>query len=529
MFRALLKKQLMEVNIWLLQNKKTGAQRSKWGIAGLAVLYAALFASIGGFFYFIAGSLCQPLAAMGLGWLYFDFMGLMALVLGVFGSVFNTYATLYQARDNVLLLSLPIPPRYILIVRLLGVWLWSFLYEAIVFIPTLICWWVVADGSFLTVLSGLALMFAISLVTLTLSCMLGWVVAAISIRMKNKSFVTVLASLLFIAGYYYVYFRASELLKSVLANAASLSIKIRGFAYPLYLMGRAGEGDGLALLGFSAMAIVLLGIVCFVMSKSFLGMAAKSAGTTAGKGKKAVIRRRTVGAALVGKELQRFTSSATYMLNCGLGTLLLPIAAVALLIKADYIRELVFSIGLPVNCALEACAITCMMASMNDITAPSVSLEGKNLWLLQSLPVAPWEVLKAKLRLHLLVTLPPVFLCGAAMIVVFRPDLLSALAVLVLPALFVVLQGAFGLTVNLLSPNLEWTDEVVPVKQSVGVLLSMMGGWALVIALGGVYWLLKDLISVPVYLAFCLALLLGMAGGLLWWLKNKGTKLFAAL
>lgn len=42
-----------------------------------------------------------------------------------------------------------------------------------------------------------------------------------------------------------------------------------------------------------------------------------------------------------------------------------------------------------------------LMTSMNDITAPAISLEGKNIWLSQSLPVKPWQVLRSKLELHM--------------------------------------------------------------------------------------------------------------------------------
>ena len=41
------------------------------------------------------------------------------------------------------------------------------------------------------------------------------------------------------------------------------------------------------------------------------------------------------------------------------------------------------------------------------MAAPSVSLEGKSLWLLQSLPVTPWQVLRAKLSVQLLLTSAP--------------------------------------------------------------------------------------------------------------------------
>ena len=51
----------------------------------------------------------------------------------------------------------------------------------------------------------------------------------------------------------------------------------------------------------------------------------------------------------------------------------------------------------------------CVMGAMNDMAAPSVSLEGKNIWVVQSLPVPAWYVLRAKLTMHLL-------LAGAAVL-----------------------------------------------------------------------------------------------------------------
>ena len=47
----------------------------------------------------------RPVCRTGLDWLYFDMMTLIALFLGVFGGVFNTYSSLYKAKDNDLMLS----------------------------------------------------------------------------------------------------------------------------------------------------------------------------------------------------------------------------------------------------------------------------------------------------------------------------------------------------------------------------------------------------------------------------------------
>ena len=131
----------MEVNTWLIQDKKKGTKRGKQGITLLLLVYAALFIGMGAAFFLVANMLCEPLVLARLDWLYFAIMGLMSVLLGVFGSVFNTYATLYMAKDNEFLLSMPVHPSAILFVRLFGVWMWSLIYEAIVFIPSVIAYY----------------------------------------------------------------------------------------------------------------------------------------------------------------------------------------------------------------------------------------------------------------------------------------------------------------------------------------------------------------------------------------------------
>ena len=105
MMKALFKKQMLEVFSWLYKNRKTGKHRSVKGIVGYVVLYLFLFGFLGAIFYVVADMLCAPLVASKVGWLYWCLMGLITIFLGVFGSVFNTYSSLYSAKDNDFLLS----------------------------------------------------------------------------------------------------------------------------------------------------------------------------------------------------------------------------------------------------------------------------------------------------------------------------------------------------------------------------------------------------------------------------------------
>ena len=67
------------------------------------------------------------------------------------------------------------------------------------------------------------------------------------------------------------------------------------------------------------------------------------------------------------------------------------------------------------------------MTSMNDITAPAISLEGKNIWLSQSLPVKPWQVLRSKLELHMWLTGVPAVFCSICVVCVLPVTLMQGI------------------------------------------------------------------------------------------------------
>ena len=528
MFKALLKKQFMEINSWLLQDKKSGKRRSVGGMVLLIAVYVVLFASLGVVFYGTGLTLCEPMTELGLSWFYFAVMGLLSVLLGVFGSVFNTFATLYKAKDNELLLSMPIPPVCIIASRLLGVWFWSFIYVALVFVPALLAYLTVSAFSVSAAVSGVLVMLLISVFVLTLSCILGWVVAKISTKLKNKSIVTVLISLLFIGLYYVGYSKAYAVLQALIENASFVGEKVRGAAYPLYLMGDAATGNFLSLVLFSLMIIFLFAIVYFVMSRSFIKMATANHTAARTKEKKSRIKARGLKGALLIKEFRRFVSSPVYMLNCGLGTVIIPVLGIFALIKRDIIGEVAVFLGSDAA-ALLACAAMCMAASMNDITAPSVSLEGKNLWILQTLPIPSHLPLFAKLKTHLIVTSIPVLVCALCLSVAFSFSAFDGIMIVVVSELFVVLNASFGLFVNLKMPNLKWTDETVPVKQSLGVLLTLFGGWILIIALGALYFAVNSFMAARVYMIVCASLFAALSLALVLWIKKKGSRIFATL
>mgnify|MGYP000538487894 FL=1 len=198
---------------------------------------------------------------------YFALMGLTAILLGAFGSVFNTFSSLYLSKDNDLLLSLPIQVSVIMISRLMSVYLMGLMYSGAVTLPAVIVYWVTVEFSVKAVAGGILYLVLISIFVMTLSCALGWIVAKISLKLKHKSFITVIISLAFFGGYYFISFQAQRLISELLANAVVYGMQVKSFAYPVYLLGMSGTGDLGALLVVMAAVLVLFAVMWLLISK----------------------------------------------------------------------------------------------------------------------------------------------------------------------------------------------------------------------------------------------------------------------
>ena len=534
MWKALLRKQFLELNQTYFQDKKKGKRRSKGGTIGFIALMAFAFLLLAAVFLGVGSLLVEGLCGMGLDWLYFAMMGLIALLLGVFGDVFNTYAGLYHAKDNELLLSMPVPPIRLLLVRLIGVYAMGLLYSGIVWIPAMVAYWIWGNPTVMSVILPILLLFVMGFFVLVLTCALGYVVALIASRLKNRSVVTVGLSLLFIAAYYWFYFRASEYLQQLLIHAEELSGKMQTKVWPLYQFGLGASGKVVPFLIVTAMVAVLFALTVAILSRSFVRIATANRGEKKAEYREKTAKVQGVRQALVKKEWKRFTSSATYMLNCGLGLIFLLAGGAVVLIKQAGLRENVVPLlsEIPEIGELIPTAILVMiilLGGMNCISAPAVSLEGKSIYLVQSMPVKPWDVLWAKKMLHIRLNLFPCLFCAAALGEVLQIKTTALFLTLIGTIVFVEFHAALGLLLNLWKPNLSWTSEVVPVKQGTSVMLALFGSWGIALVIGAGAWFSRKILPPTAYLAAIVVILAAVTLLMNRWLKTKGSNIFAAL
>jgi ABC-2 type transport system permease protein len=527
MIRALLKKQLLELGAAFVRSSKTGKRRSRAGTVGYALLFAVLMLLVMLSFGSMALPMAITLVPQGLDWLYFVLMELSALTVSVLASAFTSYGHLFRCRDNQQLLALPIPPGAIFAVRCGGVYLTGLIYLLLAWVPSVVCYALAAPNPGGALLAALPVALALAGVSMVLAVLLGWAVALLNRRARHKSLVTVVGTLLFLAVYYAVFQWVGNAVDALALDAVQAAAGRA--AAPLRLLGLAAVGNVPALLLFLALAAACMAFCGKALAKPYLRLLTLEPGRVKAEYRAKTQKKQPPRRALLRRELLHLGACPMWLLNCALSSLLLPVLGAATLWKAADLRAFTAAYP-PESLPMLVCGMVCTIAAMNFITAPSVSLEGGTLWLLQSLPVTPQQVLRAKVELQLLLTLPAAWLCAGCAMAALRIPAGQGLPVLAVLTAFVWLTAQMDLALGLCLPNVHWVSEAAVVKRSAASMLAMFGGWLLA---GGVLFLPLTLLDYAVpplaAQAICLAVLLGLDLLLHRWLCTRGAARFAAL
>ena len=214
--------------------KKSGA--GKIVLFALLMLYvaASVFLMMFGTFF----SMMPTLAAANAQWLVFAVAAIASCGLSLLLDTPMAQAQLYEAHDNEMLLSLPIPPRTILFSRMLSMYLFSLLYAAVFYIPAFAVCAMYMPVTFPGVVCFVLSMLFGQLVPLALSCLLGRFFAFLKRRFQKAQILT------------------AVLLGLLMQLAAGVFLILRGKAFLAKFEGLI-DGDMLCALGTVALCLIL--------------------------------------------------------------------------------------------------------------------------------------------------------------------------------------------------------------------------------------------------------------------------------
>lgn len=441
---------------------------------------------------------------------YFYFAALFAFGLSLFGSVFAAQSVLFEAKDNDLLLSMPIPPRYIVGVRLAVLWLLNAACCGAVFLPALFVFGLYAPPNLPALLGAMGASLLFPLLTLWVCCLLAWGLAAVTAGRRHKKLLQTVLTLALAVSYMVMVINSPSLF-TLISQSSNTLARLGERIAPLRWFGAAAEGQWGYLLLFAALALIPMAAVALLLNKSFLHIALKQT----------VTRRKEVGAAdfrvadgrraMVKKEVTKFFTTPNYLINCGFGGIMAVLFGVFFAIKGGDLLIAV-PVGSGNGAAVFLAGMILFCVGTVNTTAVSLSLEGGAFYVLRSMPLAAENILTAKIESNLILGALPAVL--GAVLGQIRLDLspICRLLCVLLPLSGLWFSTVVGLRLNLRFPRLDFTNEYVVIKQSISVLLTML------VALG----------STALFLGLFITLSFTVPVSPTLWLGG-GTALFAAL
>lgn len=499
------------------------------------ILYALLMLICLGSCMFLFGSYFYSLAPLlhgvGLDWGYFALLCLSSLVITFVFGVFLVYQELYHAKDNELLMALPLKQSTILLSRISSILLISYLYELIVFLPGIISYLLFYPLTLLGIFNALIIFLTMPLLAVAISALIAYVAAnVVTFLGRFKNLVIVIVFTLAFGAYLFVVAQLESFITEFVKNGIGIVEAIQRAFPPLYYLGLAiSEGNMLGLLISLTIFILPFMLMVYILSTNFIKLC-----TSKPKNKKAIykgggFKRKSTMQALIVRELKHYFNNVMVILNGAMGLLFGIILLVAL---AIYARDVAIITAIPPlrPYFMPACAIVVVfISSMNIMSSAMISLEGKTLYILKSLPLSPLTILYSKFWTHFLLCVPLGIILSLALGLIFALSPLELLALIIIPIIFTVFIDLLGLLTNLWKPKFDWVNETTCVKQSIPsvitVLVSMILSFGIVI----IYFMFFVDIDINLFTAIVSLIFLILDILLIILLNSWGPKRFAEL
>ena len=226
----------------------------------VAVVFSMMFGML-------FSALVEPLQLMQIEWLYFAIMGIMIIMLCFIGSVFIVQHEIYEAKDNNILLSMPIKNRDILLSRVFVVLILNYVYEILVAGPAGFVYITQVGMEPMQLIAFVFVILTLPLFVLAVSCLFSWLLTHIMRHIRMKNLVTLVMFIAFFAVYMYAVSSVEQYIGLLIQNGKAL-LKHRGKCLSLYHMAIAiYDANVLSLLIYLVCALIPFGIVMVIFSK----------------------------------------------------------------------------------------------------------------------------------------------------------------------------------------------------------------------------------------------------------------------
>lgn len=457
---------------------KDRAKRKR--MLGMGIVYLLVILVFWAYLALAAGGLLY----LGIGEIIPCSLYLLASLVILCFSFFKAANVIFQKETYEMLISLPVSRSSIVLSRFLTMYVTGFLLGLAVVFPGSVMYGIFLKPS-LGFYAGtfLGTLF-LPAIPLTLATALGSVIFAVSAGMRHKNLVSITLTIVFVVAVLGLSFGIGgntavieDFDISSLRNLAVLMTgRVNGIYPPAAWFGKlVTEGNILCGILLVVVSVSLTAFLIWVLQKYFVQICGAVNATAAkNRFKMKSLTVSTVGKALWRRELKRYFASSVYVVNTIIGNILMTAFAVMLLfMETEKITE-VLEFPTEMNLLPMIPFVFAMLGNLMPMTACSVSMEGKQWWLYQTLPVTKKQIFDAKLLAAFTVSSPFYIATELIALIALKPSVKEGICLVCIPLLYTIFLSLVGLTVNLKFPRFQWESEVQIVKQSVSTFVPML-------------------------------------------------------
>ena len=394
-------------------------------------------------------------------------------------TVLKTSGLLFNNRDYELLTALPIKTGTLIASRLTAIYLVNFFFAFSIMAPALIPLVFVAKPGVLFCILYLLSMIIVPLFPLAISTFIGIVISFVASRFRHKAIVTIILSFIGLFAVLYFSMTLSNISEEAIESFGTAFMKLASTLYPpSILYNMAFNVDGMNLLYFVLFVLlsagsmgVTIAILAPFYKKIYTALNARNA-----KANYVYQTTKTSSPfmAVYKKELRRYFGCTAYVVNTAFSPLMVLVLAVATcFLSFEDIMQLIGFEGIESFVARGIPYVAGLVLSMAPTTASVISLEGKALWITQTLPIPQHINMNAKMLVNITLTAPIALISSIIFKFTLNLSILDALVCFIVMLAFVLLSTTFSLLLNILFPNFSWVNEAAVVKQSMPVFVAM--------------------------------------------------------
>ena len=339
------------------------------------------------------------------------------------------------------------------------------------------------------------------LIPMLLSAFLGFLLARFSAGFRKTNLIQTILTFVLLIFCFCLRFILEGIFKNdqvpaVVGKISSISDNSAGIYLPARWFADAiTKGSIAGILLLTGVSTVLFVLVFFLVGRSYRNInSALKSHAASGKFRMSAQKKHSVRQAIAFKEFRRLTGSTVYMTNAALGEILaVLLSIVTLFIGFDRLIAIVTQ-GAPIDASMLQPAIPFVLyflIGMMATTACSPSLEGKNYWILQSLPIEKKTIYQGKMLFHLYLSVPVMVLSTLCLCISAKTSAVHTVLYVILGIALCAFSTAWGCVCGIRHMRLDWENEVEVIKQGSAVtiyllpnMLVTMGLVVLVVFLG---------------------------------------------